>query len=145
MGRHSGGGRLAVGSTTFPLISLYAAAATRPTLREVGLFNTTAVALEVYLCRLTSTGTQGAAIVEAEHDPEGAPPLCTLWQTHSGAPSLGEDLGFRGVIGAAIGAGLILTFGADGIRTPVGTGNGLGILIENGTGQICQGYMVWDE
>lgn len=145
MGRHSGGARLGAGSTTLPIISLYAVAGTRPKLKEVGIFNTTATSLEIYLCRLTSTGTQGAAIVEAEHDPEGSPPLCTLHQTHTVAPSLGEDLGYRAVIGAAIGAGIIWTFGEEGILIPVGTGNGVGVLIENGSGQVCQGYMVWDE
>jgi hypothetical protein len=48
-------------------------------------------------------------------------------------------------LGAAIGAGVIWTFGDQGIRIPTGTANGVGVVVENGTGQACQVYMVWDE
>jgi hypothetical protein len=39
---------------------------------------------------------------------------------------------------------VIWTFG-DGIRIPVGAANGVGVVVENGTGQACQIYAVWDE
>jgi hypothetical protein len=48
-------------------------------------------------------------------------------------------------LGAAIGAGVIWTFGDAGIRIPVGAANGVGVVVENGTGQACQIYAVWDE
>ena len=48
-------------------------------------------------------------------------------------------------IGAAIGAAVIFTFGDSGLRIPIGTGNGIGVIVETGTGQVCQSYIVWDE
>jgi hypothetical protein len=145
MSRHSAGVKTSAGSTTLPVISLYSAAATGSRLREVGLFNTTTTAVDVKLVRLTSAGTQGASITEAEHDPDGAPPLCIAYTTHSVAPSLGDDLGYRASLAGAVGSGIIWTFGDQGIRAPVGTGNGIGVIVENGTGQALQAYLVWDE
>ena len=146
MPRHSVGALSAgAGSTTLPLLSLYSIAGTGAKLREVGVFNTTGTAVAVALRRLTATGTQGAALTEAEHDEDGAPPLCTAFNTHTVNPTLGNDLGYRAQLGGTVGSGIIWTFGDQGIRIPVGTGNGIGVIIENGTGQICQIYFVWDE
>jgi hypothetical protein len=144
MARFSTGVRTGAGSTTLPILSLYSTATIGAKLREVGIFNTTATAVELYLCRLTTAGTQGAGIVETGHDPDN-PPACTAFTTHTGNPTLGGDLGYRGVLGAAIGSGIIWTFGDSGIRIPVGTGNGIGVLVATGTGQVCQAYLVWDE
>jgi hypothetical protein len=99
----------------------------------------------IKLSRLTTAGTQGSALTEAEYEPEGSPPLCTGFNTHTAAPTLGDDLGYRATLGAAIGAGVIFTFGGDGIRVPVGTGNGVGIITAIGTGQVVDFYFVWDE
>ncbi|MGH9158186.1 MAG: hypothetical protein ACRD1K_20650 [Acidimicrobiales bacterium] len=124
---------------------MYAAAAVGAKIREIGVFNTTATAVDVKLVRLTTAGTQGAGLTEAEHDPDGAAAACTAFTTHTGAPTLGDDLGYRASLGAAIGSGVIWTFGDQGLRIPVGTGNGIGVIIEVGTGQACQAYIVWDE
>lgn len=150
MPRFSSGDRTGAGSTTLPLLSIYSAAASTGVLREVGIFNTTATALEVYLSRLTTAGTQGAGLVEARYNPKKQPALCTVFTTHTVAPTLGDDLGYRAVLGAAIGSGVVWTFGDDGIMIAEpdaveAVTNGIGILIENGTGQVCQAYMVWDE
>jgi len=145
MPRFSAGVKTGAGSTTLPLISLYAAAAVGGKIREVGAFNTTTTALDIKLTRLTTAGTQGTALVEAEADPDGAAASCTAVSTHSVAPTLGDDLGYRASLGAAIGSGIIWTFGESGLRIPVGTANGIGLIIENGTGQVLQAYIVWDE
>lgn len=144
MARHSSGVLTAAGSATLPIISLYAVAANGGKLVEVGVFNTTATAVALSLIRLTTAGTQGSGLTESNHDP-AVPALMTAFTTHSGAPTLGDDLGYRGVLGAAVGSGIIWTMSGGGIIIPVGTGNGIGLIIENGTGQICQAYMVWDE
>lgn len=143
MARHSAGILTSAGSTTLPIISLYSVAANGGRLIEVGVFNTTATALALNLQRLTSAGTQGAAVTETTHDP-AVPALMKVFTTHSGAPTLGDDLGYRGVLGAAVGAGIIWTIN-EGIIIPVGTANGIGLIVENGTGQICQAYFVWSE
>lgn len=145
MARFVGGAKTTgAGSTTLPLISLYAAASTPAKVREIGFFNTTATACDIKLVRESSTGTQGAAITEGNFD--GATPAsqCQMVNTHTIAPTV-TDLGYRLSVGAAIGAGIIWTFGDTGLIIPAGTANGIGLIVENGTGQILQAYFVWDE
>lgn len=145
MARYQAGVKTGAGSTTLPLISLYSAAAVGAKIREIGVFNTASVAVDVKLVRLSSQGTPGSGLTESKHDPDSAPASCTAFTTHSVAPTLGDDLGYRASLGAAIGAGSIFTFGDSGLRIPVGTSNGIGVIIENGTGQALQAYIVWDE
>lgn len=145
MARYSAGGLTSAGSTTLPIISLYSAAAVGGKIREIGLTNTTATAVALKLVRLTTAGTQGANLVEGKHDPDSAAASSTAVGTHTVAPTLGDDLGYRATLGAAIGAGVIWTFGDAGLRIPVGTANGIGVIVENGTGQACQAYITWDE
>jgi len=141
----SGVESVGAGSTTLPIGSLYSIAGVGAKIREMGLFNTTVTSVAVKLVRLTSAGTQGAGLAEAEHDPDGGPVQCTAFDTHTGAPTLGDDLGYRARLGAAIGAGVIWTFGDNGLRIPVGVANGIGIIVATGTGQILDWYVVWDE
>ena len=150
MARFSAGDRTAAGSTTLPIMSVYSGAASTGTLREVGVFNTTATALEIFLSRLSTTGTQGAGLTEAPFNPKKPVAVCTAFTAHTVAPTLGDDLGYRAVLGAAVGSGVIWTFGDDGLVITLADSaelvtTGIGILVENGTGQICQTYMVWDE
>jgi hypothetical protein len=147
MARYSGGTRsTGAGSTTLPVGSIYGTANREGRLVEVGIFNTTATAVAIKLVRLTTAGTQGSGLVEARYgDVNSVAAGLTLFDTHSGAPTLGDDLGYRAPLGAAIGAGVIWTFGANGILVPAGTANGVGIIVATGTGQILDWYMVWDE
>lgn len=147
MARYSAEFTTSAGSSTLPIGSVYAVAANGFILREAGVFNTVATAPTVgmKLVRLTSTGTQGAAITETLFDPNLAPNACQAFNTHSVAPTLGTDIASMGV-GAAIGSGTILTFYGEGggIRVTSGTANGVGIL-PLGVGQVCTVYFVWDE
>lgn len=134
----------AAGSTTLPIISIYGIASVGGRLREVGLTNPTSTGVALKLVRLTSTGTQGAAQVEAKYDPNAPTASLTVFTTHSVAPTLGDDLGYRAHL-AASGGGIVWTFGDTGISVPTGTTNGIGVIVENGTGQTTQAYIVWDE
>lgn len=145
MARYSAGAKTTAGSTSLPIISLYAAASVGGTLRAVGLTNTTSTAVDLKLVRLTSQGTPGSGLTEGKHNPESAPASCTAFTTHSANPSLGDDLGYRWSLGAAVGAGLIETFGDTGLRIAAGTANGIGVIVENGSGQPIEAYLVWDE
>ena len=139
MARYSGGARASgAGSSTLPSGSIYAVANRAPCVREVGWFNTTATATAHFLTRLTTAGTQGANITEDPDDVESAAVTATVVNTHSSTgPTLGNDMGYRAPIGAAIGAGVIFTFGDRGKRIPQGTGNGVGIITVSGvTAQI---------
>lgn len=146
MARYSAGVRTGAGSTTLPLISLYGVANIGGRIREIGLTNTTAIAVAVMLARFTTAGTPGTGLVEAKHDPNSPAASLTAFTTHSSTPpTLGDDLGYRAALGAAVGAGVIWTFGESGLLVPTGTANGVGVLIATGTGQVLDAYIVWDE
>ena len=82
MARNSTGERATgIGSATLPIGSLYGVVASGCNVRQIGLFNTTALACVYELVRLTSQGTQGAALVEAEWDEEKGVPLCQGFNT----------------------------------------------------------------
>lgn len=147
MARYSVGARAAgAGSATLPIMSLYSAAAVNMRLREVGVFNTTATGgFTIALCRLTTTGTQGSALTEFAVDASSAASSCQAFNTHTVAPTI-VDGGYRFHMPAAVGAGVIWTFGGDlGVNANVATTQGVGIYVPNGTGQVCDVYLVWDE
>lgn len=144
MARYSVSGRATIaGTNLLPLVSLYATAASRPALRELGLFNTTATAVAVALVRLTTTGTQGAGLTEDCDDVPEAAVVATAFAGHTVGPTIGVEKR-RATLGAAIGSGVIWTFGEGGIVIPDGTANGLGVIVPTGTGQILDYHMSWD-
>lgn len=146
MARYSAGALTTAGSTSLPIISLYGGASVAGKIKEIGVFNTTSTAVSVKLVRLTTQGTPGAGLTEAPHDGSSAAASCAAFNTHSANPTLSDDLGYRATLGAAVGAGVIWTFGGEqGIRVPTGTGSGVGVIVESGTGQPCEAYIVWDE
>lgn len=145
MARFNSGARAAgAGSTTLPSGSIYAGASVNGLLREIGVFNTTTTAVAIALYRLTTTGTRGSALTVSKHR-VNTTPTCTTYNTHTVAPTLGNDLGYRAVLGAAAGSGVIWTFGDAGLEVTLGTSNGVGIVIAAGTGQVLDYYFVWDE
>ena len=150
MARFSAGVLTTAGTSVRPMISIFAAATSTGTLREVGVFNTTATAVAIKLTRITANGTQGAELTQAAHNNLKAPALCQVFATHSADATFGEDLGYRAVLGASVGSGIVWTFGDDGILIALPDAAltveiGIGVVLENGTGQACQAYMVWDE
>ena len=146
MARHSVAGRsTGAGSSTLPLFSLFGGATGGGKIREIGIFNTTAVALAVALQRFTATGTQGAALTEICYEPDTPVSLCQGFNTHTVTPTITAGLFRQASIGAPIGSGVIWTFGDTGLIIKLGTANGYGILIPTGTGQIVDFYIDWDE
>jgi hypothetical protein len=137
----SAGDLTGAGSTTLPIIGLYSGADKTGTLLEAGLTNTSSsTAVALFLTRVTSAGTW-TGLTEAEHT-EGVVANCTAVKDATGtAPTLGDDLGYRAVLPA--GGTVIWTF--RGIETFAGVANGIAVLVENGTGQTCQAYIVWEE
>jgi len=111
---------------------------------EVGVFNTTVTGTEVALRRLTTAGTQGSALDELCEDP-AITPAGTVFNTHSGGPTITAGQAKMGILGAAAGSGIIWTFGGKGLYIPAGTGNGLGLTVPNGTGQVWDFEFTWEE
>lgn len=142
--RHSIAGRsTVVGTTLRAIASLFALAAQGAKLREVGIFNTTSTAVAASLVRFTNATGVGAGLTEANYDP-ASPAQATGFAGHTADGAVGEV--FRqAVLPAAVGGGVIWTFGDSGILIPVGTANGMGVICPTGTGQILDYYMDWDE
>ncbi len=144
MARYVTSARTTAGSTTLPIISLYSAAAVRPRVREIGVFNTTAVAASLAVQRFTTAGTAGAGLTEAKFDPDAPAASCTAFNTHTVAPTLGDALKNRVDFAASLGAYFIWDF-PEGLIVPVGVANGVGIVPAGATGQISDAYFVWNE
>lgn len=136
------------GSATLPLGSLWATAAVRPKVVEVGVFNTTGTAVEVQLVRLSAgTGTKGAAITAVYEDDNSQAAVTTVANTHTVTPTTISAALRQATLGAVAGSGVIWTFGGGktaGLMVPNSTTDGIGIIVV-GTGQICDINFTWDE
>jgi hypothetical protein len=125
---------------------LYATAAVRPGIVEIGLFNTTATALAVAVQRLTTTGTQGTAISVIPDDQVEQAAVSTPKNGHTVAPTITAGVLRQASLGAAIGSGVIWTWPDNApLRIAAATTNGVGITIPTGTGQILDFYIAWIE
>jgi hypothetical protein len=133
------------GTAARPVMSLFGIAAVGARIVEIGIANTTTTSCQFRVARCTAAGTPGTALDEAKYDTTSASASCTAANSHSADATI--DTGTVGGIaqlGAAIGAGWIWTYGDGGLRIPVGTANGIGI-VPVGTGQVLTAYIVWDE
>lgn len=145
MARFSIAGRSTVAGTTVRAIaSLFAIASRTMKLREVGVFNTTSTALAVALVRFTNATGVGAGLTEVAYDEAGPAPNGTGFAGHTADGAVGSPIR-QASLGAAVGSGVIWTFGDTGIIVAAGTANGVGIICPTGTGQICDYYFDWDE
>lgn len=144
MARYAFGLRTGAGSTALPLLSLYGIANQRGAIREIGVSNTTAVAFAVAVRRFTTAGT-APTDTETEYDPELPPPLLAAFGTHTAGPTIAAGNIRVAAIGAAIGAGVIWTFGGTGLIVQAGTTNGVGVVVLTGTGQAADCYIDWEE
>lgn len=147
MARYSGGWRTAgAGSTTLPAAALAAAANNDVYVIEIGIWNTTTTACNVAVRRLTSAGTPGSGQSELPWDPDTTAATATLLDTYtSTGPTITNGAYRWAALGAAIGSGVIFTFGNKGLRIPKGTANALCVIPGTGTGQILDVYFEWDE
>lgn len=138
------------GSAILPLGSIWATAAVRPRVVEVGVFNTAAAtAVAVALVRFSAgTGTKGAAITVVYEDDNSQAAVTTAANTHTVTPTTISAPLRQVTLGAAVGSGVIWTFGGGktpGLIVPNSTTDGLGIIIPTGTGQVCDLSFTWDE
>jgi hypothetical protein len=132
------------GSTTLPIIALTGGTTVHPRIVEIGLFNTTATAVALKLCRLSTAGTPGATITAGQYEFEASAPVAIAKTTYTVAPTI-TDLSYRAVLGASIGSGVVFTFPDTGLVIPNVANAGIGVVVENGTGQPVQAYLVWRE
>ncbi len=131
------------GTSARPIASIYGIANVCGWLLEAHILNTTAVAAEFTLNRLTAAGTPGTGKTETKEWPECVAASLTTFDTHSADATVSDELE-RVQLPAAVGGGVILTFGDRGIHIPSGTANGIG-FVPVGTGQICVVKFRWAE
>lgn len=133
------------GSTTLPTMTLYATATVGPKLREIAVFNSTATACVYELVTFSTAGTQGSSIGTAGlWDPGQPAASCALKHASSStAPTVAQRLGILFPLAATIGAGVIRQ--VPDMAISLGTGNGFGLLVHAGTGQLCYIDMTWVE
>jgi hypothetical protein len=110
---------------------------------EVGVFNTTTTAATAAAARATGAGTQAGAVTEISEDSE-ITPAATAFTSQSADATI-AGVATQASLGAAIGAGVIWTFGGKGLRIPAGTANGCVLTCPSGTGQFEDFYFVWEE
>lgn len=134
-----------VGTNVRAIASLFAPATGNGVIREISVANTTSTAVTVGVIRFSAATNVGTGLTEAEYNTGGPVPLCTGFAGHTGdgTTSGGALRCFQ--LGAAVGSGIVWTFGGDGLVIPEGTANGVGIYIPTGTGQICTYEFQWDE
>ena len=144
MARHSAAGRSSIAGTNVRAqFSLFAAANNGANVREIGISNTTSTAFAVALVRFSAATNVGSGLTEANWDP-GKETLCTAFAGHTGDATPGEVIR-QWTVGASVGSGVIWTFGDSGLVIDNGTGNGIGVIIPTGNGQISDFYIDWDE
>lgn len=146
MARYAAGGLTTAGSTTLPIIALTGGTGVRPKILEIGVFNTTSTAVALKLVRISTAGTPGATLNSNQvDDPEGPASIAVCKNTYTSTGPTVADLGYRTQLGAAVGSGMVWTFGGNGLAIPATANAGIGIIVENGTGQACQAYINWLE
>jgi hypothetical protein len=134
------------GSTTLPLCALVGGTGARIRILEIHIFNTTATACNVVMCRLSTAGTPGTAATSRLTDSADTATLVgTLRNTYTSTAPTTTELGFGWPIPAAIGAGVIVTFPDDTLTIPATAAAGIGLLVESGTGQALRVTYRWAE
>jgi hypothetical protein len=136
----------AAGSTTLPIAALVGGTGARIRITEIGVFNTTATACNLVLCRLSTAGTPGTAATSRLTDQgDGATAVGTLRNTYTGTAPTTTELGIGFPLAAAIGSGLALTFPDDTLTIDKIASSGIGFLVESGTGQAIRVWFRWNE
>lgn len=145
MSRFSVAGRSTVAGTTLRAVaSLFATTAVRPRIVEIGVFNTTATALAVSVVRFTNATGVGTGLTEVAMDDTPHVAIATGFAGHTADGGVGGTVR-QASLGAAIGSGIIWTFGDVGLVLPNSTADGVGVICPTGTGQILDYYIEWIE
>ena len=125
--------------------SVYATTGIRPQIRSVEVFNTTASAFDISIVRATATGTQGTALTEVCLSDDSRTVITTGFNTHTANATVGAALRTAS-LGAAIGAGVIWTWGPGELIIDNLTTAGLVIILANSTtAQHLNFAFEWDE
>jgi hypothetical protein len=143
MARYSAGGLTGAGSTTLPVIALYAGATGAPILKGFRIWNTTANPVEFELVRVTTAGTWSAT-TEAPWRDRASPNVSQVVITASSTPpTIGTRLGLFYALPGVINAGIMENL-EEGLHVPTGVANGLA-LVPLGTGQPIRASFIFED
>ena len=112
---------------------------------EVGIESTTAVSSQVALRRFTTAGTTGTALDEIPWEGDGQAPTAAVSQVPSTDHTLTNGSIRVAHLAAAIGGGVIWTFGPEGLEVPAGSGDGFTLTLPGGSDAIINFYFDWIE
>lgn len=143
----AGGTMTGVGTTALPAMGLVAAAGNRLELIEMKVVNTTSTSCIYRLVRwITTPGTAGASLTSNPRVLEDTT-TGVVKQAWTVAPTTIVDLGVRFRLPANVGAGEIRSFnqGGTGFTLPASANAGFGLLLDSGTGQLCDVEWNWIE
>jgi hypothetical protein len=124
--------------------SLYATTAVRPQIRSIEVWNTTTTAAAVAIVRATATGTQGAGLTEVCLSDDSRTVIATGFNTHTADATVSAAIR-QASLGAAIGSGVIWTWGPGEFIVDNLTTAGVVIICPTGTGQHLDFAFEWDE
>jgi len=137
-------GRASVAPTAARGPSLYATAAVRPSILEIGVVNTTATQAAIGVARASTTGTQGAGLTEVSISDDSSSIIATAFQTHTADATVGGTI-VQGNLAAAIGSGFVWRWGIGEFILDNLTTVGAVIVCPTGTGQIVDFWIKWLE
>lgn len=133
-----------VGTTVRGQASLFATTGVRPRIKEIGVFNTTTTAFAIAVVRFTNATGVGTGLTEVTVTDTAQAAIATGFAGHTADGAVGSPIR-QASLGAAIGSGVIFTFGEPGLVIPNTAADGVGIIIPTGTGQIGDYYIEWEE
>lgn len=144
MARYTSGMTTAgAGTSVRPVFAILNTASVSALLREIQLWNTTAVACAFKVVKFTG-GTAGADQVESKHRANSPAATCIAKGLWTADATITEDTGVHVQLGDATGAAAVLTFGDNGLEAALGATSGIG-LVPIGTGQVLETTWIWDE
>jgi len=132
------------GSATLPLAALVGGTTARISIREIHIYNKTAIAADLLLCRVTTAGTPGAAATTRLLDEVDGVTFGTLRNTYTSTAPTTTDLGIGVELGAAIGSGVLLPFGPKELIIPAVANAAVGIVAGDTAGQSCRITFKWE-
>jgi hypothetical protein len=104
------------------------------------------VSSQVALVRITTrTSTGATALTEVEWPNDGQAPAASVEHGNTADHTVATGNIRTSHLPAAIGGGVIWTFGPDEMRTRGGTGDGWALILPGGSDAVINFYFDWEE
>lgn len=115
-------------------------------LREIGVESTTAVSSQVALVKITARSSTGATgLTEVPWSDDGQAPAGSVEHGNTADHTVATGNIRTAHLPAAIGGGVIWTFGPDELRVRGGSGDGFALVLPGGSDAVINFYFDWEE